>query len=373
MSKKIDLLIADGERSASMRYATGFAAPDEYVYFRSEDEAGMIVSPLEYDRAASAHRRGVALYSYDDFPEAKDRSPAALALALARSRNVTAVRVPADFPLLTADRLREAGILVTPESGVFFPEREFKREDEIGEITRALRLAEDAVRAACRIIAESSVSPDGTLFHDGETLTSERLRAVIDLTLVAGGGQPAGTIAAGGRQSAAPHNQGSGPLHAGTPIVMDVFPRLSGSGYWGDLTRTVFKTTPPERTLAAYRAVRDAKERCKAMLRAGAAPADIHEAAVRVLGAAGFATGRGAGGHFGFFHALGHGVGLEIHEAPRLSPGVRAPLRGGEVVTVEPGLYYPEWGGVRLEDLMVVRPDGAECLTRLEDDSPVIG
>ena len=367
MSKKFDLLIAAGEKSALMRYATAFATPDDYLYFRSDEEAGMIVSPLEYGRALSEKRPDVTLYGYDDFPSAADHSLVSLALALAWSRNITEFRVPADFPLLMADRLRAAGLRVTPDSGSFFPEREFKREDEIREITQALRLAEDAVRAACRVIAESTVAADRTLCYEGETLTSEKLRGIIDLVLVAGGAQPTGTIAAGGLQSAEPHNPGSGPLYAGTPIVMDVFPRLASSGYWGDLTRTVFKTPPPDRVLAAYRAVREARERCKAMLRPGVIPARVHEEAVRILTEAGFHTGREGDRDFGFFHGLGHGVGLEIHEAPRLAPRATSPLQGGEVVTVEPGLYYPEWGGIRLEDLVVIRPDGAECLTSLED------
>jgi len=177
-----------------------------------------------------------------------------------------------------------------------------------------------------------------------------------------------GTICAGGSQSACPHDAGSGVLYAGTPIVMDVFPRSMTSGYWGDLTRTMVKGRAPEVVKRAYHAVLEAREHAKTLIRPGAVPEEIHNAAAAMLEKRGFLTGRNDVGDFGFFHGLGHGVGLEIHEAPRLSLRNRTPLKGGEIVTVEPGLYYPEWGGIRLEDMVYVEPSGAcRCLTQVED------
>ena len=149
---------------------------------------------------------------------------------------------------------------------------------------------------------------------------------------------------------------------------MDVFPRSMTSGYWGDLTRTMVKGKAPEVVKKAYAAVFEAREFAKTLIRPGAIPEDIHRAAEGVLEKHGFMTGRNDAGDFGFFHGLGHGVGLEIHEAPRLSLRNRTPLKGGEIITVEPGLYYPEWGGIRLEDMVYVESSGScRCLTEVED------
>lgn len=367
MDKKPILIIAAGESSPDLRYATGFAAPDAYLYFEYGDEKLMVVSTLERDRAAASARQGVSVDSVEEVTGNATATWCDVALALAAKGRLDAFRVPADFPLLYADKLRAAKLEIEPESGILFPEREFKNDFEITEITRALRLAEAGVRNACAMLAEAEIGPDNVLFHQGEVLTSERLRRVIDLTLVGGNAQPTGTIAAGGVQSSEPHHHGSGPLYAHTPIVMDVFPRLLDSGYWGDLTRTVVKGKAPEIVVNAYCAVREARDVTKAMLRPGAIPAELHQEAMRILEKHGFRTGRGGNRDFGFFHSLGHGVGLEIHELPRLSIRNDKPLRGGEVLTVEPGLYYPEWGGIRLEDLMVLTADGAVCLTRIED------
>ena len=209
---------------------------------------------------------------------------------------------------------------------------------------------------------------DKLILAQGELLTSEILRSEIDVAMVRRGMLPTGTICAGGAQAAQPHNTGSGPLRADWPIVMDIFPRSAESGYWGDLTRTVVKGRASELVRRAYDAVLSARELGKSLVKVGAIPAEIHLAAARKMEEAGFRTGRSDKADFGFFHGLGHGVGLDIHEAPRLSPRNRIPLRGGEIVTVEPGLYYPEWGGIRLEDLMYVSPDGpARCLTEAED------
>ena len=152
---------------------------------------------------------------------------------------------------------------------------------------------------------------------------------------------------------------GSGILYADTPIVMDIFPKSMQSGYWGDLTRTVVKGKASDIVKKAHAAVCDAKYTATAEIAIGKNPADLHILAENILASHGFATGVGASGDYGFFHSLGHGVGLEIHEAPRISYRNTSPLQGGEIITIEPGLYYPEWGGIRQEDLLYISPEGA--------------
>ena len=175
------------------------------------------------------------------------------------------------------------------------------------------------------------------------------------------------TIIAHGVQTASPHDCGSGPIRAGECIVADIFPRNDVTGYWGDMTRTFVKGKAPDIVRKAYKAVKDASSEAFAMLRPGISGALVHNRALEILKRAGFETGKDKDGlPCGFIHSLGHGVGLEIHEGPRLSPYNALPLRPGNVVSVEPGVYYHAWGGVRLEDLALITLDGVENLNKME-------
>ena len=366
MKKIGKLIVGSGESSADMRYATGLSTPDAFIWGADDDTAMAVLSPLEFDRARLQAKPGLQLVRESDL---KGVGRVEKIVALAKRLGVAGFLVPAEFPLRISDKLRAAGLLLYPaREGAFFKEREFKQEAEVALIVKSLRAAEAGVDRAAAVLAECSVAADGSLVFEGETLTSERLRAEIDTELLRRGTLPTGTICAGGAQGACPHNAGEGALYANTPIVMDVFPRSTSSGYWGDLTRTMLKGKAPQVVENAYRAVREARDFAKTLIRPGAIPEEIHRAAAGVLEKHGFFTGRNDGGDFGFFHGLGHGVGLDIHEAPRLSLRNLDPLRGGEIITVEPGLYYPEWGGIRLEDMVFVEPGGAcRCLTECAD------
>jgi Xaa-Pro aminopeptidase len=275
--------------------------------------------------------------------------------------------VPDTFPLGLAEKMKAKGLNVSPQYSPFFPEREFKTAEEAAFITAAQRAAEAGFARAVTILREADINGENILWQ-GEILTSEMLRAEIDSEILRCNMLPTGTICAGGSQGAQPHNAGSGPLKANAPIVMDIFPRSPVTGYWGDLTRTVVKGKAQDVVKRAYNAVLEAREYAKTLVKAGNCGAAIHCAAEAILEKHKFFTGADERGQFGFFHGLGHGVGLEIHESPRLSPRVQTPLKGGEVVTVEPGLYYPEWGGIRLEDLVYLQPDGKTvCLTEAPD------
>ena len=171
-----------------------------------------------------------------------------------------------------------------------------------------------------------------------------------------------GSIVAGGRQAADPHEAGRGPLRAGEWIVADVFPRMLATGYWGDMTRTFLHGRPTAAQRRMYEAVAEAQRLALSLVRPGAKGKDVHRAVTDFFARRGWKTGTGPDGRaHGFFHGLGHGVGLEIHEEPRLSPS-GGELAPGMVVSVEPGLYYPEIGGVRIEDLVVVTETGCSVL-----------
>ena len=359
------LIIASGESSADLRYASGFSTPDDFIWFEAGDFRGVAVSSLEYNRAKSSAAKGVAVFLEEELG-----GPDRLAVLknIAAEHYLSGFVVPADFPLLWADRLRGCGLIVQPCEKIFFPEREFKSADEAEKIIRSLRSAEAGCRRAFDVLREAEIASDRTLVWQGKPLTSEILRFEIDSTMMKQGMLATGTICAGGVQGSQPHNSGSGVLYADMPIVMDIFPRSAENGYWGDLTRTVVKGTPKDIVKKAYDAVLEARETGKKMIAPGISSKEIHNAAARVLEKYGFYTGRNDRGDYGFFHGLGHGVGMDIHEAPRLSYRVDEPLKAGVVVTVEPGLYYPEWGGIRLEDMVYLDMAGkAHCLTEIED------
>ena len=355
MTKKSILILASGETSPDIRYLTGLSTPDEFIAFRIDDEAGAILSPLEYQRGKLMAKPGCRVLCDIDC-----NGPERMKVLdyIAQKFGVKSFQVPADFPLFWADKLRDAGFELVPAPRLL-PEREFKTDDEVKLLADAEIAAQKGALRAMRVLSEAAVNNAGEIVWQGEVLTSERLRAEIDTELIRHGMLPTGTICAGGTQSAYPHHTGSGTLYANTPIVMDIFPRSTASGYWGDLTRTVVKGKAPDIVKRAHAAVCEAKKRSIGQIKIGAIPAELHGNAEKILAAHGFLTGHNDAGDFGFFHGLGHGVGLEIHEAPRISPRNSAPLQGGEVFTVEPGLYYPEWGGIRQEDMVYLAADGS--------------
>lgn len=364
MEKFIRLITGSGENCADIRYATGISTPDDFIFFEYGNSRCAIMSALEIDRAKANAKPGVEVIPESSFGKITRTNICSAIAEKCQCRNFI---VPDSFPLGLADKMRQAGLTVVPDDRSFFPEREFKSDSEVRFIIEAQRAAEAGVAQAVEILRQSEINGDELLWN-GKLLTSEILRAEIDSAILRCGMLPTGTICAGGSQGAQPHNAGSGPLKANAPIVMDIFPRSPVTGYWGDLTRTVVRGKASDIVKRAYEAVLEAREYAKTLIKTGAYGAAIHCAAEGILEKHHFFTGANEQGQFGFFHGLGHGVGLEIHEAPRLSPRAKTALKGGEVVTVEPGLYYPEWGGIRLEDLVYLPKEGsAVCLTEAPD------
>jgi Xaa-Pro aminopeptidase len=217
------------------------------------------------------------------------------------------------------------------------------------------------------VLRRSKIARNRKLIYHGLPLTSEKLRAVIDCAILQACGLAANTIVAGGRQACDPHERGHGLLRANEPIIIDIFPRSQKTGYFGDITRTVVRGHASEGVRKLYATVLHGQKIGFEKIRDKAKTADVHKAVQQFFIQQGYKTGRHNGRMEGFFHGTGHGLGLEIHEAPRVGAASTEKLRPGHVVTVEPGLYYPELGGgIRLEDVALVTANGAKNLTRFE-------
>ena len=367
MKKSTDaiLLVSTTDEAPNVFYASGFVAPDPVLFLKQGRRRILVVPPLEAGRARQT-TRGVIVRTPRQLPceEGEARSLSGWALALLRAERLKKVTVSPGCPVRVVRALEAAGIRVAVAEVAIFPERERKTPIEIEHLREAQRAAVAAMRRAIACLRESRIGPRGQLRWKGQLLTSERLRFEIQCALLQRQCHAPETIVAGGRQGADPHERGSGPLCAGEPIVLDIFPRHQRTGYWGDITRTVVKGEPKPEVRRMYRAVKAAQAAALRMLRPGVTGDAVHRQVQDVLLARGFETGERNGVPFGFFHGTGHGVGLDIHEGPRLS--LRGgPLRVGHVVTVEPGLYDPEWGGMRIEDTVVITRRGYEPLATM--------
>lgn len=283
------------------------------------------------------------------------------ALALLRRERCCRVRVAGYFPVGIADRLRQAGIHLEVAEGPLFPGRRRKTAVEVEAITATQRVAVRAMQAAIKTIRAATVSEDGTLLVDGRPLTSERVREVIDSELLRGNCVADETIVAGGDQGVEPHERGSGPLKTGQPIVVDIFPRNRATGYWGDITRTIVHGRVPTPVRRMIQAVKAAQQAALQEVRAGISVRRVHQTAQKTLSAHGFQTTFRNGWGEGFIHSTGHGIGLEVHESPSLNLSSTR-LVAGDVITIEPGLYYKGKGGVRFEDTVLVTKTGVQIL-----------
>jgi Xaa-Pro aminopeptidase len=217
-----------------------------------------------------------------------------------------------------------------------------------------------------QVLRTAKIGRDRKLLYHNLPLTSEKLRAVIDCAILQACGLAANTIVAGGRQACDPHERGHGPLRAHEPIIIDIFPRSQKTGYFGDITRTVVRGRASEAVGKLYDTVLRGQNIAFRKIRANIPTGDAHRAVQEFFEGQGYKTRRHHGRMEGFFHGTGHGLGLEIHESPRVGANSTGELKVGQVVTVEPGLYYPEIGGVRLEDVALVTTNGARNLTRFE-------
>ncbi|MDD5672261.1 MAG: Xaa-Pro peptidase family protein [Candidatus Omnitrophica bacterium] len=360
------LIIATSEEDADLYYATRFLAPDSFLFVQVRGKKYLILNELEIDRARKEARVDKCFSLTQLRAEHLPKKPLTyieLVAAFLKKQRAKNLLVPENFPIKYADSLRQRGFKIEYAPGLFFESRAVKTPAEIKAIAKAIRHTEAAVRLAIDTIRKTTIRK-GRLYLRGKCLTSEAIKKLIRMKLMEDGYLANRLIVACGIQGIDPHCEGYGPLRAHQPIVMDVFPQSIKSRYHADLTRTIVRGKASPKIKKMYAAVKEAQGIAFRMIRAGMDGSKIHGAIQRRFLELGFATGMQQGRMQGFFHGTGHGLGLAVHESPRIG-SVKQILRTGNVVTVEPGLYYKDAGGVRLEDVVVVTQKGCRHLTHL--------
>src|SRR6266700_1624115 len=365
-NKATRLIVAASDSDADMLYATKFWAHDPFIFLEKNGKRTLVLSDLEIDRGRKQAKADefISLNQLEREMQGKSKKAPPYEKVLAhflQKRGVRSTIVPANFPLGYAQELDANKIQVRATNGLFWPEREAKSESEVEMIGRALRITEKGLKRAVEVLKASKPGPGKRLRWNGKTLTSEMLRAEIDSTILRADGIPTGTIVAGGDQACDPHERGFGPLYANSLIILDVFPRDAKTGYFGDMTRTVLRGRASEAQRKLWETVKAGQLLALKKIKAGVEGMTIHKAIQELFAKRGFPPAVRKGKNVGFFHGTGHGLGLEIHEYPRLQ---KVTLKDRQVLTVEPGLYYPGLGGARQEDVVVVTKIGCKILSR---------
>jgi Xaa-Pro aminopeptidase len=374
------LLYSDSYRDANMYYLTEFLAPDPFIFLKRVDaDPIVVVNQMEYPRAQKQSIvrdvRSYLDYNYlQAVKSAKEPQHGAIkfiAKVAEKELGIGAkICVPPDFPVIVADVLREEGLTVIPMFGVVEEARETKDIHEIEEIKAVQAVVEEVTSEAIEIIANSDVDSNGTLHFSGEPLTVGKIKSVFGSKFIENGCLPEeDIIVACGTKSSDPHYSGEpeDKLKADQPIILDIYPRSIQKRYWTDMTRTVVKGRASHKLKTMFETVSEAKNASLDAIQAGAIGSHVYDICCDILEKAGYETTRGGKKITkGMPHSLGHGVGLQIHESPRINELSKFPLNEHNVVTVEPGLYDPQIGGVRLEDIIEVTESGYNNLTKME-------
>ena len=374
----IVLLYGDTERSAALRHEIPIAIGDPVLYAEVDGRAFIEASPLERDRLAAAcpHAELVddaelGLYELRGSGMSRDEVVLELTSRAVKSIGISEAIVDFDFPLGLAERLRADGMKLTVDDAAIKQRRRAKTAAELAGIRRAQEAAEAGIAAAAALLAQAE-PVDGTLHVDGEPLLAEQVRAVLrEACGRSGAPAPPEVIVASVHQGTG-HNPGRGPLPAGLPIQIDLWPQDEASSCWADMTRTfLVGGEPPQEVLRQERLVHEVFDRVREAAKPGVTGRELHALTCDVFEREGYRTQRTGPGDDpseGFQFSLGHGVGLRVHEDPSLGQAGHAPLVAGDVIAIEPGLWDREVGGVRFEDLLLITDDGCETLTRYPYD-----
>ena len=361
------LIWASPEKDSDILYFSQFSAPDEILAIRAGSKKIGIINSLEYGRAQnqSGFDEIISWEQIADQASAKGIAKPVpvlhIILQLLENYHWKKILVPENFPTKLSFQLMENGIEVSVAPSPLFPERLSKSDQELEYIRYGNQCSAAGIKEAEKILQESKIQ-NNLLYWNSEPLSSEILHFQIAVSCLKMGAIANNTIAAGGDQACDPHHHGSGPLKANELIIVDVFPRVTETGYHGDMTRTFLKGKASSEQKALVATVREAQQKAIAIAKAGIRGDEIHALVNNTFLEKGYKTSKTEKGYQGFFHGTGHGLGLDIHEAPRVSLNA-GPLENGHVVTIEPGLYYPGLGGVRIEDVIAITKDGCQLLS----------
>lgn len=354
--KTADLLI--DARGPEIQHRSGLTAPDPFIYIYPEGgKPTVFFDAREFDvkkQELKKLKRKVLVKRLEPYIK-KIQGPTgnlllSVLLCILREYKVKKVRVSPNLAYNIAHALEEAGIAI--EIYNFESERERKTKQEMKYLIAAQRVNESAFELAWNILAESTIQKNRVIYQD-EILTSERLKSIIHKHLLDQGyGCPDGIIVASGKQTARPHDEGSGPILPNQLIIIDIFPRSEVTGYVADMTRTFVKGKPSAKTQALYHDVAKVQRAIADSIKIGNSCAAVHRATVKAFKELGHPTSP----EKGFMHGTGHAIGLQVHEGPRLSSLSDRTIEPGMALTVEPGLYYPDIGGVRIEDVIIFHP-----------------
>lgn len=351
---------------ANIFYAGKFLAPDPFIFIKAQGKSMLVMSDLEIGRAKKEARVDEVLSTSafeKKLREGGITQPTVIDIIcdILRSREVKDVIVPPDFAVETADKIRQKGFSLRSERAPFYDSRMVKSDDEVKMIVGTQQKIEDAVHLAVDTIKRSEIR--GDRLYDGDImLTSEYLKTVMNKRLLELNCATGYVIASCGDQSCDPHCDGSGPILPNQTIILDVFPYSNETRYFADMTRTVIKGKASPELKRMYEAVFKAQERGISLIKDSIDGKAVHAEVEKVFTDMGYKTEERNGTKVGFIHGTGHGLGLEVHEPPRVAKSGSL-LKTGYVVTVEPGLYYPGVGGIRLEDMILVQENGCRNLT----------
>ncbi len=357
------LIISDSVKDSNMFYAAGILVPDDFIYLEQDGVKMLYVDSLEFNRAQKESRADKVI-NYLDYNKKADKNRLTEVLMEILKRNkITKVLAPENFKMKYAEILI-ANKIVIEIKNPFFPERTTKNKIEVAKIKEAQKVNETALEKAIDIIKKSKIRKDKKLSYKNNILTSEFLKEIINIEFLKKNYSTEICIVSSGQSTSDPHNLGKGAIMADQPIIIDIFPKSQDAGYFADMTRTIVKGKAAPEIKRMYQAVLGAQELGISQIKSGAKCGEIHKAVEDFFMSQGFKTEKQGEKIQGFIHGTGHGVGLDIHEPPFINANSKDILQAGNIITIEPGLYYPGIGGVRIEDLVAVTKNGRENLTK---------